>query len=208
MDYYLSEILIMSNTFVPYGFLSANGSAVTISQYNALYSLLGVTFGGNGSTNFMIPDLCGRVPMGTGLSQRDKIYNYTEGEYGGVTSTTITSNQLPMHSHTAIFTPTGTVPTPVTVTIGVSTDSTSNVPNPKNNVISKIIDSTNNTCKGFTPAATASSFLGGVTVSGGGLTGGTVTNGISGMSSSMSLMQPYVVINYVLCVSGIYPVRQ
>ena len=209
MDYYLSQILIMSNTFVPYGFLSANGATLTLSQYSALYSLLGVTFGGNGSTNFMIPDLCGRVPMGMGLSQRDRRYNYSEGEYGGVANTTITSYQLPAHTHDATFTPTGTVPTPLAVTIGVSTDSASNVPNPKNNVISKIIDSTNNTCKGFTPAATASSFLGGVTVSGGGgITGGTIENSIAGLSQPLSLMQPYVVINYVMCVSGVYPDRQ
>jgi len=212
MDYYLSEILIMSNTFVPYGFLSANGSTLTLSQYSALYSLMGVTFGGNGSTNFMIPDLCGRVPMGMGLSQRDRIYNYTEGEYGGVANTTITSNQLPAHSHAATFTPTGTVPTPVTVTIGVNSDaaSTTTVANPKNNVIAKGVDNSNNPLKNFSTAgATAGSLLGGVTVTGGGgLTGGTVENSIAGLSQPLSLMQPYVVINYILCVSGIYPDRQ
>jgi microcystin-dependent protein len=212
MDYYMSQILIMSNTFVPYGFVSANGASMTVAQYNALYALLGVTFGGSAGTTFMVPDLCGRVPMGMGLSQRDRIYNYTEGEYGGVTTTTITSNQLTAHSHIATFTPIGTIPTPVTVTVGVNSDaaSTTTVANPKNNVIAKGVDNSNNPLKNFSTAgATAGSLLGGVTVSGGGgLTGGTVENSVAGLSQPFSLMQPYVVINYVLCISGIFPVRQ
>lgn len=200
----------MANTYAPIDTIEANGATLTITQYNALYALMGTTFGGNGSSNFLIPDLCGRVPIGMGPSKRDGIFSYTEGQYAGATSMTMNANYMAPHNHSAIFTPTTTESTPLSVTIGVSTDTSKNVPSPSGNVISKGVDASGNNLKNFTTGgATSGAYLAGVTTSGGGggITGGVVTVGINGVGMPFSLMQPYVVINYCMVTSGIFPSR-
>lgn len=97
-DAYIGEILWTAATFCPSHTLEANGQLMAISQYTALFSLLGTTYGGNGSTTFALPDLRGRSSIhqgaGPGLSAR------ILGELGGAESATLTVNQLPSHHHT------------------------------------------------------------------------------------------------------------
>ncbi|MEV6026343.1 tail fiber protein [Streptomyces sp. NPDC052036] len=85
-------------TFAPNGWAMCNGQLLPISQNAALFSLLGTTYGGNGTTTFALPDLRGRVPMhsgqGTGLSARSL------GESGGTENITLTTGRMPSHSHT------------------------------------------------------------------------------------------------------------
>lgn len=89
---YLSEIRIFSFNFAPKGWAMCNGQFLPINQNQALFSLLGTTYGGNGQTTFALPDLRGRVPfhMGNG---------YTEGQAGGEEFHTLTLNEMPTHTH-------------------------------------------------------------------------------------------------------------
>jgi microcystin-dependent protein len=97
---YIGEIRIFSGTFAPVDWALCNGQLLAISQYDALYSLIGTTYGGDGQNTFGLPDLQGRVPVhqgqGAGLS------NYVIGQKAGVETVTLTSAQLAMHSHAAM----------------------------------------------------------------------------------------------------------
>lgn len=91
---FLAEIRMMSFNFPPKGWAFCNGQLIPINQNQALFSLLGTTFGGNGQTNFALPDLQGRVPihMGNGHSL---------GEKAGEQSHTLTISEIPGHTHQA-----------------------------------------------------------------------------------------------------------
>jgi microcystin-dependent protein len=89
---FLSEIRIMSFVYAPRGWALCNGQLLPINQNQALFSLLGTTYGGNGQTNFALPDLRGRVPMHTDGS-------HTLGEAAGQQAHTLTISELPTHVH-------------------------------------------------------------------------------------------------------------
>src|SRR6478736_10564288 len=95
---YLSEIRIMPFNFAPKGWAQCNGQILAIQQNQALFALLGTTFGGNGTTTFALPDLRGRAPLGVGT---DHIGTpWTWGQVGGEEQATLTSFQIPAHTHT------------------------------------------------------------------------------------------------------------
>ena len=91
-DQYLGEIKICSFNFAPKGWAFCEGQLLAISQNPALYSLLGTTYGGNGQTNFALPDLRGRMVIGTGDG-------YVLGQIGGEAAHTITQAEMPAHNH-------------------------------------------------------------------------------------------------------------
>lgn len=91
---FLSEIRIMSFGYAPRGWAMCNGQLLPINQNQALFSLLGTTYGGNGQTNFALPDLRGNVPIHVGQG-------HTLGEKGGEQAHTITQSEMPQHIHTA-----------------------------------------------------------------------------------------------------------
>lgn len=91
-DPYLSEIRLMSFSFAPKGWALCNGQVLPINQNQALFSLLGTTYGGNGQTTFALPDLRGRVPMHVGAG-------HTLGERAGAESHTVNINELAQHQH-------------------------------------------------------------------------------------------------------------
>jgi microcystin-dependent protein len=94
---FLAEIRIFSFGFPPRGWAQCNGQLMQINQNQALFSLLGTTFGGNGQTTFALPDLRGRTPIHWGMGDSSHIL----GERGGEESHTLTSNELPAHTHAA-----------------------------------------------------------------------------------------------------------
>ncbi|HXM47816.1 MAG TPA: tail fiber protein [Pyrinomonadaceae bacterium] len=91
---FLSEIKIMSFNYAPKGWAQCNGQLLPINQNQALFSLLGTTYGGNGQTTFALPNLQGKVPMHFGNG-------HTLGEKGGTTSVTLSQQQMPTHGHLA-----------------------------------------------------------------------------------------------------------
>jgi microcystin-dependent protein len=91
---FLSVIRIMSFVYAPRGWALCNGQLLPINQNQALFSLLGTTFGGNGQTNFALPDLQGRTPIHVGSG-------HTLGERGGEQAHTLTLAELPTHVHAA-----------------------------------------------------------------------------------------------------------
>ena len=91
---FLSEIRIMSFIFAPKGWALCNGQFMPINQNQALFSLLGTTYGGNGQTTFALPDLRGQTPIHVGSG-------HTLGEKGGEQAHTLSISELPTHVHSA-----------------------------------------------------------------------------------------------------------
>src|SRR5437879_4780775 len=95
---FVAEIRIFAGNFAPKGWALCNGQIMSISQNTALFSLLGTTYGGDGKSNFALPNLQGSAPMqagqGPGLSLRDL------GEQGGAQTITLLQTELPAHGHT------------------------------------------------------------------------------------------------------------
>ncbi|WP_076864584.1 phage tail protein [Bradyrhizobium mercantei] len=93
-DPFLSEIRMMSFNFPPKGWAFCNGQLMPINQNQPLFSLLGTTYGGNGQTNFALPDLRGRVPISMGAG-------YPLGQRAGEEAHTLVINEMPQHNHLA-----------------------------------------------------------------------------------------------------------
>jgi microcystin-dependent protein len=94
---FIGEVRIFAGNFAPVGWMFCNGQLLAISQYDALYALIGTTYGGDGQTTFALPDLQCRVPLhfgtGPGLSSR------VLGESGGTEQVTVNTSQMPAHTH-------------------------------------------------------------------------------------------------------------
>jgi microcystin-dependent protein len=108
---FLSEIRMMSFSFAPKGWATCDGQLLPINQNQALFSLLGTTYGGNGQTNFALPDMRGRTPIHVGS-------NYPLGQRGGEQAHTVSVSELPTHTHMAN-----------------ATSATGGLANPANNVL-------------------------------------------------------------------------
>ena len=97
---FLGEVMIVAFNFAPRGWALCNGQLLLINQNQALFSLLGTIYGGDGQTTFALPDLRGRIPLhmgqGAGLSNR------IIGEMSGTETVTVITNQLPGHTHNAM----------------------------------------------------------------------------------------------------------
>lgn len=98
MEVYIGFITAFGFDWAPQDWSLCNGATLQLQQYTALYSLIGVKYGGNGQTNFMLPDLRGRTPVGqgagTGLTPR------VVGQQFGIETTTLASQNMPAHTHT------------------------------------------------------------------------------------------------------------
>jgi microcystin-dependent protein len=96
----LGQIMIVPYQFAPKGWAMCNGQILGISQNQALFALLGTTFGGDGQNSFALPDLRGRAPIGMG--QGPGLAPYDLGETGGQEVVTLTLSQIPSHTHVAM----------------------------------------------------------------------------------------------------------
>ena len=98
---YLGRVILVGFNFCPFGTVEAAGQILPIAQNTALFSLLGTTYGGNGTSTFALPDLRGRTPnsqgTGPGLSP------YAEGQNGGTETVTLTVITMPSHTHTGVM---------------------------------------------------------------------------------------------------------
>jgi microcystin-dependent protein len=96
-DPFIGEIRMFGGTFAPVGWLMCDGSLQPISLYLTLYELLGTTYGGDGNTNFGLPDMRGRVPIHTGQGQG--LQSYPMGQLAGSSSVALAAVNLPAHTH-------------------------------------------------------------------------------------------------------------
>lgn len=98
-DQYVGQIMLASFGFAPRGWAQCNGALLPINQNQALFSLIGVKYGGNGTNNFQLPDLRGRTPIGVNTTGTHPI-----GQSAGSENVTLTAEQLPQHAHFAACT--------------------------------------------------------------------------------------------------------
>lgn len=212
MDFFLGGIIQFGGNFPPKDWAFCEGQLVSISENQALYAILSTNWGGDGRTNFALPDMRSRVPIGAGIGIG--LSEVIIGQKGGTENHTLREAQMPSHSHPATF-------NPITSPGGISATTTINAYNGTGNKNSASGNywATGNATSGLTSlnvengyADTSDSTMAtdAVTVNvtgGGGITGGTVTNGASGGNQSFSLMQPSLGIEFIICMQGIFPTR-
>lgn len=103
LDAFVGEIQMVAFPFAPTGFALCDGRLLPVDQYPALYSLIGVTYGGDGVNTFAVPDLRGRAPLGIGAGPG--LQAVRPGDKGGVETVTLSTAQLPAHNHPATVQP-------------------------------------------------------------------------------------------------------
>ena len=182
MEPYLAEIRMFGGNFAPHRWALCQGQLLPIAQNQALYSLLGTSFGGDGRTTFALPDLRGRVPIGMG--QAPGLTNRSLGEKVGNYIYNLNAGQLPPHSHTAenaTFYPLGI-------------DEKDNSASPANTHPSKTTNAGNQLYR-VAPNTTMAT----QTVQFAALP--------SGEGQSINNYQPNIGIQFIICISGLFPSR-
>jgi len=109
-DQFVAEIRMFAGNFAPSGWALCNGQILPISQNTALFSLLGVMYGGNGTSNFALPNLQGSAPLGYG--QGPGLSSRVQGQTGGEQTVTLLTTQIPAHTHAAQAAPAGGLDSP------------------------------------------------------------------------------------------------
>lgn len=208
-DPYIGQIIMFAGNFAPRGWAFCNGQQLPVSQYQALFSILGTTYGGNGQTTFALPNLQSRFPVGTGTGAG--LTNITLGELAGTESVNLTTAQLPPHAPAATFvgstsTLTATVDVATTTATAMDAPSAGNTSylsattakaGPTNVVINGLFTNT-------APDANKAS-LGGV--HGSVTPAGTVTVSPVGGGLPVGIRNPYLGMNFIIALEGIYPPR-
>jgi len=175
----LAMIFLFASNFAPSGFQYCSGQLYAISQNTALFSLLGTTYGGDGTSTFQLPNLQGRVPVGIGSSAGTS--NYVLGQSGGVETVTLTINQLPSHSHVVNVNNGSGNTAPGTTTYLSAGPLTGSGPNAT--VLNTYTANANNTT--LNPNTIA----------------------VTGGGGAFGVVQPYLALSYVIAVQGVFPSR-
>lgn len=170
VDSYISEIQIFAFPFAPRYWAQCNGQTMSISTNQALFSLLGTTFGGNGTTTFNLPDLRGRAPLSAGTAPSGT--PYALGQTGGEETHTLLMTEMPAHSHQMM-----------------ASTNTADQPNADGNLLAN--------------AGTAPLFSTGQTSTP--MAGNTIA--IGGNSQGHPNLQPYLTLNFCICLAGVFPSR-
>ncbi|HET6309266.1 MAG TPA: tail fiber protein [Rhodopila sp.] len=175
---FLGQITVYPYSFPPKGWADCAGQLLMISQYTALYSLLGTTYGGNGTSNFALPDLRGRIPLGQGPAVGGSTYDM--GEMGGVESVTLDLTTMASHSH------------------GLSaTESTGNSNAPSGQVLARPVgEQRENPPQGqiYNPATPTTPLAPG-------------SIGTAGSSLPHNNIQPSLGLRYCIALQGVFPAR-
>jgi microcystin-dependent protein len=176
MEGTIGEIRLFAGTFAPQSWLLCQGQLISISANQALYSILGTTYGGDGVQTFGLPNFAGRLATGSG--QGPGLSNYVPGEMAGSEQVTILTSQLPAHIHSMRG----------NIQVGGASDGA--MP------------------EGTFPA-TAGSDIYAEAPNGGMMAAGIVsgTTSVTGSSQPLSIIQPYLAINVIICTEGVYPSR-
>lgn len=196
MQGYLGEIRYFGGNFAPRGWSLCLGQTMSIAQYDALYVLLGTTYGGDGITTFNLPDFRGRVGVGAGTGPG--LPNVVVGEMAGTETVTLNQGNLPAHTH-VITNPN------VTPAVAVSVNNTQASENTPANGMS--IASAGYMASGaFVPNLGFNTATPNVVLNPGSLDMTIVIdNQIAGQSLPHENMQPYLTVNFIICIEGIFP---
>jgi microcystin-dependent protein len=100
MDEYIGMIKFFVGDYAPQGYLFCDGSLLPVQQYQALYTIIGTRYGGTPNQNFKLPDFRGRLPIGMGIGVNPTLTPRQLGQSGGEETVTLTSSQIPPHTHT------------------------------------------------------------------------------------------------------------
>ena len=192
---YLGQLMLFAGNFAPQGWAFCNGQLLAISQNQALFSLLGTIYGGDGRTTFALPDLRGRAPLhfgqGPGLSNR------SIGQKSGVERVILSINEMPSHNHTA------SQSSGSSQNIQLSSDSAVNETPISGDVPALANFKDGLSTKNVKTFGAANNLVNGQALSG----GGTITVQNTGGGQAHDNMSPYLVINYCIALVGIYPSR-
>ncbi len=208
MDEYIGVIKMFIGNYAPQNYLMCQGQTLPIQQYQALFSIIGVTYGGNGTTNFMLPNLQSRIPIGYG--QGSGLSTYSLGQAGGAETITLTEGQMPPHLHQV-----GATSLAGNIKIRTS-DSTADSYAAFNNAIAqaaaKLTPSSPNTERpqlfSATPTFAENNYLHASTVDTSGFSvSGPSATAIAGGSQPHENRQPFLTVNFIICINGIYPSR-
>ncbi|TEB13508.1 Phage Tail Collar Domain protein [Pelotomaculum sp. FP] len=181
MDPFIGTIIAWPCNFAPQGWAFCNGQILQISTNQALFSLIGTTYGGDGRTTFALPNLCGRVPLGagqgTGLTPR------ILGQVSGSERVTLSVNEMPGHNHASSGIPASTK----TATVG----------QPGPTAVPGSYEKERGTYYNiYSPEADANTTL-----------KPAAPTGAAGGGQSHDNMPPYLAVNYIIALQGIYPTR-
>lgn len=167
-DPYIGEVKFVAFNFAPKGYALCNGQILPINQNQALFSILGTVFGGNGQTNFALPNLQGRVPVHPGAN------GINQGTVGGEQNHTLTINEMPTHNH-----------------FMMASNQPSSIGSPAGNYLPTNTTGEQSYASPNTPTGT--------------MAGNEI--GTMGGSQAHSNMQPYLVINAIIALVGLFPPR-
>lgn len=173
---YLGEIKIISWNFPPKGWTFCNGQLLPIQQNQALFAVFGTTYGGNGTTTFGLPNLQGRVPIHQGSG-------FTIGQAGGEVSHTVNLSEMPAHNHFAQS--------------DTTTAATSNQSAPASNETFGLAIGVPSSGTNFAVSPYGAGNVGGALAP--------QTIGNVGGSQPHSNQQPYLVVNFIVALQGIFP---
>jgi microcystin-dependent protein len=180
MEGVIGYTTLFAGNFAPKNWAFCAGQIINIASNTALFSILGTTYGGNGTTTFALPDLRGRTVVGQGTGPG--LSSYVLGQVGGTENTTINMSQMPAHVHPVAV-----------VAANPATDETANASTASGNVYARDINS-------LLP------YAGGPFASMGNLTG-TIQMAPSGNGQALSILRPLLGLNYIICQFGVYPAR-
>ena len=184
---FLGSIIVVGFNFAPPGWAFCNGQLLLISQNAALFSLLGTTYGGDGLMTFALPDLRGRVPVHAG--QGSGLSNYNLGQSGGAENVALTINELPVHTPVITL---NNLAAHVKNAAGNSQTPVGNVP---------AIEAAGVTATYSNAAPDATMAAGAISVT------GTAAAGITGSGLPAPILSPYLTLNYIIALQGIFPSR-
>lgn len=176
MEPFIAQITLFASDFAPRGWALCQGQLLSVVQNTALFSLIGITYGGNGVQTFTLPDLRGRVPIQPG--QGPGLSNYIIGEVGGVEHETLLITQLPQHNHMLM-----------------ASNQIANSANPSGNFPAVTTDAagTGADPRGYLGAADTTMNPMAITPTGG--------------NQPFSIMQPFLAINFIIAMEGVFPSR-
>lgn len=190
MEGYMSEVRLFAGNFTPLYWNLCNGELMSIAQNTALFSLIGTTYGGDGQVTFALPDLRGRRAVHSGNMAGPGLPQVYIGEVSGTENITILNSQMPMHLHTMSAQMTGSVNLKFFDDTGIAGST------PQNNYYAAASQPVYAPSPDTTLApATITTNL------------STMSLAASGGSQPVSLITPYLALNYIICVEGIYPSR-